>query len=227
LREDFIQTSSREQNYWFNEEELDEDINSLNEFYESVQDDYFYNLGVVSSIGDGVAMVSGLTSVKSGELVIFANSVEGMALNLEENIVGTVVFGNDALIAEGDVVRRTNKIVNIPVGYALLGRVVDALGNAIDGQGKISTEEVRRVETKAPGIIARQSVKEPVQTGLKAIDSMVPVGRGQRELIIGDRQTGKTAIAIDTILNQANTFYGDNAIFGIYCIYVAIGQKKI
>jgi len=215
-----------EQNSWFNSGDLDNEMNSLVDFFESVEDEYFYNLGVVNSIGDGVAMVTGLTSVKSGELIIFANSVEGMALNLEENIVGTVVFGNDALIAEGDVVRRTNKIVNIPVGYALLGRVVDALGNAIDGQGKISTDEVRRVESKAPGIIARQSVKEPVQTGLKAIDSMVPIGRGQRELIIGDRQTGKTAIAIDTILNQANTFYGDNAAFGIYCIYVAIGQKK-
>lgn len=182
--------------------------------------------GTVHSIGDGVAIIQGLTSVKSGELIIFSNGVEGMALNLEENSVGAVVFGNDSLISEGDIVSRTNKIVSVPVGYALLGRVVDALGNPVDGHGKIESDEFRRVETKAPGIIARQSVKEPVQTGLKAIDSMVPIGRGQRELIIGDRQTGKTAIAIDTILNQVDTFYGDNAAFGIYCIYVAIGQKK-
>jgi len=182
--------------------------------------------GVVYSIGDGVALIKGLLNVKSGELLLFPNGVQGMALNLEEQIVGAVVFGNDSFIAEGDLVRRTNRIVSVPVGYDLLGRVVDALGNAVDGQGKIDSTEYRRVETKAPGIIARQSVKEPVQTGLKAIDSMVPIGRGQRELIIGDRQTGKTAIAIDTILNQVDTFYGENTGFGIYCIYVAIGQKK-
>lgn len=199
------------------------------EFFDQIlqsEMDVLKHQGTVHSIGDGVAMIQGLTSVKSGELIIFSNGVEGMALNLEENIVGAVVFGNDSLIAEGDTVSRTNKIVSVPVGYSLLGRVVDALGNPVDGQGKIESDESRRVETKAPGIIARQSVKEPVQTGLKAIDSMVPIGRGQRELIIGDRQTGKTAIAIDTILNQVDTFYGDNAAFGIYCIYVAIGQKK-
>jgi F-type H+-transporting ATPase subunit alpha len=213
---------------WFEEESIDVEVLTDNVFDETTEQSstHFHHLGLVSSIGDGVAIVTGLTSVKSGELLIFSNSVEGMALNLEEDVVGAVVFGNDALIAESDIVKRTNKIVNISVGYSLLGRVVDALGNAIDGQGKIVTDESRRVETKAPGIIARFSVKEPVQTGLKAIDSMVPIGRGQRELIIGDRQTGKTAIAIDTILNQADTFYGDNAAFGIYCIYVAIGQKK-
>jgi len=204
--------------------------NTQQDFFDQIlqsEIDALKHQGTVHSIGDGVAMIQGLTSVKSGELIIFSNGVEGMALNLEENIVGAVVFGNDSLIAEGDTVSRTNKIVSVPVGYSLLGRVVDALGNPVDGQGKIESEEFRRVETKAPGIIARHSVKEPVQTGLKAIDSMVPIGRGQRELIIGDRQTGKTAIAIDTILNQVDTFYGDNAAFGIYCIYVAIGQKKI
>jgi F-type H+/Na+-transporting ATPase subunit alpha len=213
---------------WFEEDATNHDIltDVVLDEVEVADDEYFHHLGLVSSIGDGVAIVTGLTSVKSGELLIFSNSVEGMALNLEEDSVGAVVFGNDALIAESDVVKRTNKIVNILVGYDLLGRVVDALGNAIDGRGKITANESRRVETKAPGIIARFSVKEPVQTGLKAIDSMVPIGRGQRELIIGDRQTGKTAIAIDTILNQADTFYGDNPAFGIYCIYVAIGQKK-
>jgi len=223
-----VYSKSKYLNNWF--EGMLDDYNRLTNVIidetEIEDNEYFYHLGLVSSIGDGVAIVTGLTSVKSGELLVFSNSVEGMALNLEEDSVGAVVFGNDALIAESDVVKRTNKIVNIPVGYDLLGRVVDALGNAIDGRGKITGSESRRVETKAPGIIARFSVKEPVQTGLKAIDSMVPIGRGQRELIIGDRQTGKTAIAIDTILNQADTFYGDNPAFGIYCIYVAVGQKK-
>jgi len=167
---------------WFEEESIDVEVLTDNVFDETTEQSstHFHHLGLVSSIGDGVAIVTGLTSVKSGELLIFSNSVEGMALNLEEDVVGAVVFGNDALIAESDIVKRTNKIVNISVGYSLLGRVVDALGNAIDGQGKIVTDESRRVETKAPGIIARFSVKEPVQTGLKAIDSMVPIGRTTR-----------------------------------------------
>ena len=174
--------------------------------------------GQVLSVGDGIARIYGLDNVQAGEMVEFANGVQGMALNLEADNVGVVIFGSDAEIKEGDTVRRTGTIVDVPVGKGLLGRVVDGLGNPIDGKGPIEATERRRVEVKAPGIIPRQSVNEPVQTGLKAIDALVPVGRGQRELIIGDRQTGKTALAIDAIINQKDS--------GIFSIYVAIGQKR-
>ena len=174
--------------------------------------------GKVISVGDGVAKVYGLKNVMAGELVEFSSGVIGMVLNLESETVGVVVLGQDREIKEGDSIKRTGKIVQVPVGEALLGRVVDALGNPIDGLGPIETKEFRLVETKAPGIVARQPVEEPMQTGIKAIDSMIPIGRGQRELIIGDRQTGKTAIAIDTIINQARE--------NVQCFYVAIGQKK-
>lgn len=153
------------------------------------------------SIGDGIARVFGLTEVQAGEMVEFQSGIMGMALNLESDNVGVVVFGNDREIMEGDVVKRTGAIVDIPIGEAMLGRVLDALGNPLDGKGPIKTDERKRVEIKAPGIIPRKSVHEPMQTGLKAVDSLVPIGRGQRELIIGDRQTGKTAVAIDTIIN--------------------------
>lgn len=174
--------------------------------------------GSVLSVGDGVARVYGLENVQAGELVEFASGVSGMVLNLEDGFVGVVIFGEDRLIKEGDVVKRTKKIVEVPVGEALLGRVVNALGMPIDGRGPLNTPHTRIVELKAPGIVYRQPVSEPLQTGLKAIDSMIPIGRGQRELIIGDRQTGKTAIAIDTIINQK----GQN----VQCFYVAIGQKQ-
>jgi F-type H+-transporting ATPase subunit alpha len=174
--------------------------------------------GSVLSVGDGVARVYGLEKAMAGELVEFPNQIYGMVLNLESDSVGIVIFGDDRDIKEGDTVRRTKKIVQVPVGEALLGRVVDVLGNPIDGRGPIDTKHSRIVELKAPGILARKSVSEPLQTGIKAIDSMIPIGRGQRELIIGDRQTGKTAIAIDTIINQK----GQN----VHCFYVAIGQKK-
>ena len=159
-------------------------------------------IGQVLSIGDGVARVYGLDNVQAGEMVEFPGGIMGMALNLESDNVGVVVFGNDRDIKEGDIVRRTGKIVEVPVGKELLGRVVDGLGNPIDGKGPLKAKETRRVEVKAPGIIPRQSVHEPMQTGLKAIDALVPIGRGQRELIIGDRQTGKTAVAVDAIINQ-------------------------
>ena len=158
--------------------------------------------GTVLSVGDGVARIYGLENALAGELIEFPNSISGMVLNLEQDSVGVVIFGEDKDIKEGDTVKRTGKIVEVPVGEALLGRVVDVLGNPIDGKGPIKTEHTRRVELKAPGIIARKSVHEPLQTGIKAIDSMIPIGRGQRELIIGDRQTGKTEIAVDTIINQ-------------------------
>lgn len=174
--------------------------------------------GSVLSVGDGVARVYGLENVMAGEMVEFSNGIKGMALNLETSQVGVVIFGEDRNIKEGDVVKRTKKIVSVPVGEALLGRVVDALGNPIDGKGPINTPHSRAVELKAPGIVYRKGVHEPLQTGLKAIDALVPIGRGQRELIIGDRQTGKTAIAIDTIINQK----GQN----VHCFYVAIGQKQ-
>ncbi len=174
--------------------------------------------GSVLSVGDGVARVYGLENVMAGELVEFASGVKGMALNLESSQVGVVIFGEDRDIKEGDTVKRTKQIVSVPVGEALLGRVVDGLGNAIDGKGAINSKETRIVELKAPGIVYRKSVHEPLQTGLKAIDALIPIGRGQRELIIGDRQTGKTAIAIDTIINQK----GQN----VHCFYVAIGQKQ-
>lgn len=183
--------------------------------------------GTVISIGDGIARVFGLTKVQAGEMVEFSSGVKGMALNLETDNVGIVVLGNDRDIQEGDVVKRTGAIVDVPIGEQMLGRVLDALGNPIDGKGPAEGTERQRVELKAPGIIPRKSVHEPMQTGLKSVDSLVPIGRGQRELIIGDRQTGKTAIAIDTILNQLDSFKSNVDIHKrLYCIYVAIGQKR-
>merc|ERR1712002_46700 len=183
--------------------------------------------GRVLSIGDGIARVYGLKNIQAEEMVEFSSGLKGMALNLEPDNVGVVVFGNDKLIKEGDVVKRTGAIVDVPVGMELLGRVVDALGNPIDGKGPINTKERFRVGIKAPGIIPRTSVKDPMQTGIKAVDSLVPIGRGQRELIIGDRQTGKTAIAIDTIINQKRFNDADgNEKAKLFCIYVAIGQKR-
>ncbi|ODT30163.1 MAG: F0F1 ATP synthase subunit alpha [Hyphomicrobium sp. SCN 65-11] len=183
-------------------------------------------VGTVLSVGDGIARIHGLDNVQAGEMVEFANGVQGMALNLEADNVGVVIFGSDAEIKEGDVVKRTGTIVDVPVGKGLLGRVVDGLGNPIDGKGPIEGAQRTRVEVKAPGIIPRQSVSEPVQTGLKAIDALVPVGRGQRELIIGDRQTGKTAVAIDTFINQKGVNAGTDESKKLYCIYVAVGQKR-
>ena len=183
-------------------------------------------VGSVLSVGDGIARIHGLDSVQAGEMVEFANGVQGMALNLEADNVGVVIFGSDAEIKEGDNVKRTGTIVDVPVGKGLLGRVVDALGNPIDGKGPIEGATRARVESKAPGIIPRKSVHEPVQTGLKAIDALVPVGRGQRELIIGDRQTGKTAVAIDTFINQKEVNQGKDESKKLYCIYVAVGQKR-
>ena len=182
--------------------------------------------GQVLSVGDGIARIHGLDNVQAGEMVAFSNGVQGMALNLEADNVGVVIFGSDSEIKEGDVVKRTGTIVDVPVGKGLLGRVVDGLGNPIDGKGPIVSDQRSRVEVKAPGIIPRQSVNEPVQTGLKALDALVPVGRGQRELIIGDRQTGKTAVAIDTFINQKNGHAGTDESQKLYCIYVAIGQKR-
>ncbi|KAM7019191.1 ATP synthase subunit alpha, mitochondrial-like [Tautogolabrus adspersus] len=182
--------------------------------------------GRVLSIGDGIARVYGLRNVQAEEMVEFSSGLKGMSLNLEPDNVGVVVFGNDKLIKEGDIVKRTGAIVDVPVGEELLGRVVDALGNAIDGKGPLGASIRRRVGLKAPGIIPRISVREPMQTGIKAVDSLVPIGRGQRELIIGDRQTGKTAIAIDTIINQRRFNEGTDEKKKLYCIYVAIGQKR-
>src|SRR5215469_12896299 len=180
-------------------------------------------VGQVLSVGDGIARVYGLDNVQAGEMVEFPGGIKGMALNLESDNVGVVIFGSDSTIKEGDTVKRTGAIVDVPVGKALLGRVVDGLGNPIDGKG---VAERRRVDVKAPGIIPRKSVNEPMQTGIKAIDSLIPVGRGQRELIIGDRQTGKTAIAVDTIINQRAINQGSDESAKLYCIYVAIGQKR-
>jgi len=182
--------------------------------------------GRVLSIGDGIARVYGLKNIQAEEMVEFSSGLKGMALNLEPDNVGVVVFGNDKLIKEGDVVKRTGAIVDVPVGQELLGRVVDALGNPIDGAGPLGTATRQRVGIKAPGIIPRQSVREPMQTGIKAVDSLVPIGRGQRELIIGDRQTGKTAVAIDTIINQKRFNDGTEDKKKLMCIYVAIGQKR-
>jgi len=183
--------------------------------------------GTVISVGDGIARVSGLSKVKAGELVKFQKGVYGMALNLEITNVGIVIFGSDRLVSQGDRVERTKSIVSVPVGFELVGRVVDALGNPIDGRGglNVKSDKFKQVEAKAPGIISRKSVHEPVQTGIKAIDSLLPIGRGQRELVIGDRQTGKTAICIDTILNQKRYLDTDPDNI-LYCIYVAIGQKR-
>lgn len=177
-----------------------------------------YEIGTVLSVGDGIARVHGLSHVMAGELVAFANDIKGMALNLEEDNVGVAVFRSDTSIKEGDEVRRTKTIASVPVGEALIGRIVDALGNAIDGNAPIASKERRQIELKAPGIIARKNVHEPLQTGIKVIDALTPIGRGQRELIIGDRKTGKTSLAIDTIINQRGE--------GVYCFYVAIGQKR-
>ena len=184
-------------------------------------------VGQVLSVGDGIARVYGLDNVQAGEMVEFAGGIKGMALNLENDNVGVVIFGDDRSIKEGDVVKRTGAIVDAPVGKKLLGRVVDALGNPIDGKGDLDKKiERKRVDVKAPGIIPRQSVNQPMQTGLKAIDSLIPIGRGQRELIIGDRQTGKTAVAIDTIINQKEINKSGEEKNKLYCIYVAIGQKR-
>jgi len=183
-------------------------------------------VGTVLSVGDGIARVYGLDQVQAGEMVEFPGGIKGMALNLEMDNVGVSIFGDDTGIKEGDTVKRTGEIVDVPVGKELLGRVVDGLGNPIDGKGPIQSSEKRRIELKAPGIIPRQSVSEPMQTGIKALDALVPVGRGQRELIIGDRQTGKTAVAIDTILNQKSVNKSNNEKDKLYCIYVAIGQKR-
>src|SRR5438445_2196403 len=183
-------------------------------------------VGTVLSVGDGIARIYGLDNVQAGEMVEFGNGIKGMALNLEADNVGVVIFGSDAEIQEGSTVKRTGTIVDVPIGKALLGRVVDALGNPIDGKGPIEPTERRRVEVKAPGIIPRKSVHEPVQTGLKALDALVPIGRGQRELIIGDRQTGKTAVALDTFINQKAINKSGKESEKLYCIYVAIGQKR-
>jgi len=183
-------------------------------------------VGQVLSVGDGIARAYGLDNVQAGEMVEFENGVRGMTLNLEDDNVGIVIFGNDREIKEGQTVKRTRAIVDVPVGKAMLGRVVDALGNPIDGKGAIKASERRRVDVKAPGIIPRKSVHEPMATGLKAVDALIPIGRGQRELIIGDRQTGKTAIALDTILNQKPLNQSNDEKIKLYCVYVAVGQKR-
>jgi len=185
-------------------------------------------VGRVLSVGDGIARVYGLDNVQAGEMVEFPGGIQGMALNLESDNVGVVIFGSDRDIKEGDVVKRTNSIVDVPVGPGLLGRVVDGLGNPLDGKGPIKTKDRSVADVKAPGIIPRKSVHEPMATGLKSVDAMIPIGRGQRELIIGDRQTGKTAVALDTILNQKsyNDAAGDDDSKKLYCVYVAVGQKR-
>ena len=183
-------------------------------------------VGQVLSVGDGIARIYGLDKVQAGEMVEFPNGAKGMALNLETDNVGVVIFGDDTGVREGDTVKRTGAIVDVPVGRGLLGRVVDALGNPIDGKGPLADVKRMRVEVKAPGIIPRRSVHEPVQTGLKAIDALVPIGRGQRELIIGDRQTGKTAVAIDAFINQREVNKAGDESKKLYCVYVAIGQKR-
>lgn len=183
-------------------------------------------VGQVISVKDGIAVAYGLENAQAGEMVEFSDGLSGMILNLETDSVGIVIFGDDKTIKEGETVKRTGKIVEVPIGKELLGRVVNGLGQPIDGKGPINSKETSRVEVKAPGIIARKSVHEPVQTGIKSIDSLIPIGRGQRELIIGDRQTGKTAVAIDTILNQKTNNQGDDESKKLYCIYVCIGQKR-
>ena len=183
-------------------------------------------VGYVITVGDGIAKVYGIDNVQAGEMVEFDSGVKGMVLNLETDVAGVVIMGNDGTVRQGDKVTRTGEILKTPVGVPMIGRVVDALGHAIDGKDAIITKEYRNVEVKAPGIIGRKSVHEPVQTGIKAIDALIPIGRGQRELIIGDRQTGKTAIAIDTIINQKHAHLSGNESEKIYCVYVAIGQKR-
>ena len=196
----------------------------LANYYSDVNID---EIGRVLSIGDGIARIYGLGGIQAGEMCEFPNSgIKGMALNLEDDNVGVVIFGNDRLIQEGDIVERTNFIVDVPVGKELLGRVVDGLGVAIDGKGPITSAKRARVEIKAPGIIPRKSVHEPMQTGLKVVDALVPIGRGQRELIIGDRQTGKTAVAIDAIINQKPMHDAGDETNKLYCVYVAVGQKR-
>ncbi|KAI5370554.1 putative ATPase, F1/V1/A1 complex, alpha/beta subunit, nucleotide-binding domain-containing protein [Septoria linicola] len=182
--------------------------------------------GRVLTVGDGIARVYGMSNVQAEELVEFASGVKGMCMNLEAGQVGVVLFGSDRLVKEGETVKRTGEIVDVPVGPELLGRVVDALGNPIDGKGPLNTKERRRAQMKAPGILPRKSVNQPVQTGLKSVDAMVPIGRGQRELIIGDRQTGKTAVALDAMLNQKRWNVGNDETKKLYCIYVAVGQKR-
>jgi len=205
-------------------EMLNKLAHQLSSYYEQMD---LHEVGTVMSIGDGIARIDGLKNVQVGETVEFQGGVKGMALNLENDNVGVVCFGSDEAISAGDWVSRTRSIVDVPVGTGVLGRVVDALGNPIDGKGPISGDSTRRrVEMKAPGILARKSVHEPMQTGLKAIDSLVPIGRGQRELIIGDRQTGKTAIAIDTILNQRILNQTKDNAKNLFCVYVAVGQKR-
>ena len=187
-----------------------------------------YEVGTVLQVGDGVARVYGLTKVMASELVEFPNNVFGMVLNLEEDNIGVMLFGDDRLVKEGDTVRRTGRVASVPVGRELLGRVVNPLGQPIDNKGPIVTSQIYPIERKAPGVIFRQPVKEPLQTGLKIIDALIPIGRGQRELLIGDRQTGKTAIALDAIINQKSTHTEEARLKGIspvYCVYVAIGQK--
>jgi len=187
----------------------------------------FSQVGIVLKVGDGIARIWGLSTVRAGELVKFrASGLFGLALNLEEEITGVVIFGNDKAIKEGDFVDRTMKIMEVSVGAGLLGRVVDALGRPVDGKGPLRDVKTARVEVKAPGIVSRKSVHEPVQTGIKAIDALLPIGRGQRELIIGDRQTGKTAIAVDSMINQRNENKKSPAKQKLVCIYVAIGQKR-
>ena len=202
-------------------EEISEIIKQQIADYEKTVE--YSETGVVLSVGDGIARIHGLEKVMQGELVEFPGNLYGMVLNLEEDNVGVAVLGEVTHIKEGDTVKRTQRIVEVPVGDAVIGRVVDPLGQPIDGKGPIEMKETRRIEVKAPGIVVRQPVKEPVQTGIKAIDSMIPIGRGQRELIIGDRQTGKTALAVDTIINQKTTHQTDQPV---YCFYVAIGQKQ-
>jgi proton translocating ATP synthase F1 alpha subunit len=198
--------------------------NRLKNYYTNVKID---ETGFVLSVGDGIARVFGLKGIQAGEMCRFSQSnIFGMALNLEQDNVGIVIFGNDRKIKEGDTVERSNFIVEVPVGRELLGRVVDGLGTPIDGLGEIKSEKKSRVEIKAPGIIPRKSVNEPMQTGLKVVDGLVPIGRGQRELIIGDRQTGKTAVAVDTIINQKSIHESNDEINKLYCIYVAVGQKR-
>ncbi|RMJ24318.1 hypothetical protein PHISP_04826 [Aspergillus sp. HF37] len=182
--------------------------------------------GRVLSVGDGIARVHGMSNVQAEELVEFSSGVKGMCMNLEAGQVGVVLFGSDRLVKEGETVKRTGEIVDVPVGPELLGRVVDGLGNPIDGKGPVQTKEKRRAQLKAPGILPRKSVNQPVQTGMKCIDSMVPIGRGQRELIIGDRQTGKTAVSVDTMLNQKRWNSTNDEEKKLYCIYVAVGQKR-
>lgn len=199
----------------------------LEEKIRGVSDETSLNeTGRVLSVGDGIARVFGLNNIQAEELVEFSSGVQGMALNLEPGQVGVVLFGSDRSIKEGDVVKRTGRIVDVPVGPGMLGRVVDALGNPIDGKGPIKAEKTSRAQVKAPGILPRRSVHEPVQTGLKAVDALVPIGRGQRELIIGDRQTGKTAVALDTILNQKRWNDSNDESKKLYCVYVAVGQKR-